>query len=76
MSARFTWRKQPEYDGLRRLPDAFDLRLRGETIAVAQRDKRTDLWFWYGDGINTAGREATLPEVKAEAVDHFKRKIK
>lgn len=51
---------------------AFELRRGGICIATAQQsDRGEDLWFWYGDGINTAGNEAPLEVVKGAAEAHF-----
>lgn len=72
---RYTWRKDKKYDGLLRHVDAYTLRYNGEELAKAQVSSRgSDLWFWYGDDINTSREPKPLAEVKAEAVAHFKAK--
>ena len=66
--ARYTWRrgKRPLWSAA----ETYELRLAGQRLAIAQ--KTGELWFWYGDGKNTAHRPDTLDAVKAEAVSHFK----
>lgn len=72
---RFSFRRGPDYSGLRRLPATYELRHSGKQLATIQQDKRSDLWFWYGDKQNTSHRQDTLENVKAEALAHFKAKF-
>lgn len=68
MHHRYTWRrgKRPQW----RASETYELYLAGQRLAIAQ--KTGDLWFWYGDGKNTAASPGTLEAVKTEAVNHFK----
>jgi hypothetical protein len=54
-------------------PRTYKLNYGGVALATAQ-ETRGDLWFWYGDGVNTASRPDSLENVKAEAIAHFRGK--
>lgn len=72
-----SWRKEKEYDGLARYMPSYILRYDGVELAHAQQASRgVDLWFWYGDTVNTAMNPKPLAEVKAEAIAFFKKKQK
>jgi hypothetical protein len=76
MSGRYSWRHNPLYDGLHRNANSYTLYFGGKELAHAQ-EHRGGGWFWYGDGINTAGRHGVaLDDVKTEAVAHFKEKAR
>ncbi len=68
---RITFRKRPRYDGNMRLAEGYDARRAGRNIAIIQRMRGEDSWFWYGDGLNTCSRPVTLAEAKAEIRAHF-----
>lgn len=69
---RYTWKKGKERDGRMRLPKTYSLRCEGRHIATAQMDPNTGLWFWYGQGHNTAAQPDTLEGVKAHALKTLK----
>lgn len=73
MKGRFSFRKGLAYDGMRRLPEAYEFRRGGVRLANLQ-EHRDGGWFWYGDNINSAHRLDTLENVKAEVLAHFKGK--
>jgi hypothetical protein len=72
--ARLSWKRGKSREGMMRLAATYNLHYAHEHLATAQRAKG-DLWFWYGDGINTAGRPDTLENVKAEVMKHFRAKM-
>jgi hypothetical protein len=72
---RMYWKKGKLRDGQTRLAETYRLHRDGAKLAIAQRmGQASSQWFWYGDGINTASRPASLAECKAEAFAHFKQK--
>lgn len=72
MSGRFSFKRGPNYDGLRRLPATYELRHGGKRLATIQKDNNSDGWFWYGDGVNTASNLEPLDIAKAAALAYFK----
>ena len=62
------WRKKQSVGW--RSPEAHELTRGGVVFATVQR--RGNAWFWYGPGLNTAARPASLDECKAEAAAHVK----
>lgn len=77
MESRITFRKQRKYDGLARYAPSYVVNRCGEEIARIQNedgnsfDYAGGLWFWYGDGVNTAGNAKPLAECKADIRAHF-----
>jgi hypothetical protein len=66
---RLTWKKKRVGTWGAR---AYELRYQGVRLATVQQSGGgADLWFWYGDGINTAGNETSLEIAKVAAAAHF-----
>ncbi len=53
-------------------PKSYELRRDGVVLAIAQENRGTHTWFWYGGGVNTAGHPCPLENVKKEAAQHFR----
>lgn len=71
--ARYSWKRGKDYDGLARRAKTYALRYDGKELATAQESGRgSDLWFWYGDNVNTSHDPKPLAEVKADALAHFR----
>lgn len=72
--SRMSWKRSTS--DRRAAPETYELRCGGVKLAIAQRDEKTGLWFWYGDGRNTANCMRHFNEVRAEAMAHFREKAK
>ena len=71
---RYAWSERREGNGYG--PRTRVLKYAGKEIAIAQQCARSgakaDKWFWYGGGVNTAGRPDYIEKVQADAIKHFK----
>lgn len=47
---------------------------RGGSILASVQAIGSNLWFWYGDNINTADRPSTLEACQREAMNHIRSK--
>lgn len=76
---RITFRKGKSASGLMRLAPTYKAICDGHEIATLQcMDKYTvadSLWFWYGDGENTAHNPQPLDICKDDVVGHFQRRF-
>jgi hypothetical protein len=68
---RITFKKQPIRSGLMRLAPSYYVNRNGSHIATIQELNCEGLWFWYGNGQNTAGTPKSLDEVKSEIKTYF-----
>ncbi len=79
---RLTFSKGRRYDGRARLPESYEAKIDGKRVATLQRHGNSpfgepdneEAWFWYGEGVNTAGAPVTLEKCKAQVKAHFKAK--
>ena len=72
--SRLSWKKRKS-TGSYRSAKAYELFYGVQYLATAQEDKK-GMWFWYGDDLNTSWRPESLAFVKAEAMAHFRNKMK
>ena len=54
-----------------RLAPSYHVNHNGLCIATIQEFRTEGLWFWYGDGHNTAATPQSLDEVKAAVKTYF-----
>ncbi len=66
---KLTWSKGPRD---RWGPKTHVLKQDGKHVATVQ--SINSMWFWYGDGRNTASRPQLLEDCKESAEQHFKSK--
>lgn len=73
---KVTFRKGKVYCGQIRLPETYRVSGNGREVAVVQRIRESDRWFWYslsGSFVNTYSNPGSLEAVKVAVKDWFKR---
>lgn len=68
-----SWRVAKQKGAYRLIGGRHEL-WRGEERLCIAAQLPSGLWYWYGDGVNTSSRPASLEVVKEEASAHFESK--
>lgn len=72
---RFSFKKGKLYNGLARLAETYEFRFGGERLAIIQKHRDSEDWFWYGDNVNRASERLSLSDCKRLVLMHFKTKL-
>ena len=76
---RITFKRGASYYGRIRLAPSYRVRCDGHEIAIIQCCdsfvQEGSLWFWYGDGENTASNPQPLDICKEDVRGHFLRSL-